>query len=98
MLDEWARLTQAKIEIATLIKEILDPIQRECMEWEKKVLHTTTICLSKGGDLNKSYHRPTLPYPLLKHEYLKTKEALTPMCTDEEVGGYHPVSLEQWAE
>ena len=66
------------------------------MEWERKILHSTTICFPKAGDVAKAYNRPTLPYPLLKHEYLKTKESLMPLCTDEEVGGYHPINLEQW--
>lgn len=66
------------------------------MEWEKRVLHSVAICFPKGGELNKAYHRPTLPYPVPKHEYLKTKEALTLDCPIEELGGYQPLSLEQW--
>lgn len=94
--DEWAQMTQAEIELAALITDSLEPIQIQCMEWEKRVLHSAAICFPKSGDLTKAYHRPTLPFPLLKHEYLKTKEALMPLCTEEEVGGYHPISLEQW--
>ena len=36
--DEWAQLTQAEIELSTLITESLEPIQKECMHWEKKDL------------------------------------------------------------
>ena len=85
--DEWAQLTQAKIEFSALITESLEPIQKECMHWEKRILHSVSICFPKAGDAIKAYNRPTLPYPLLKHEYLKIKESLQPMCIEEEVGG-----------
>lgn len=96
-LDEWAQLTQAEIELVVLITESLEPIQKECMHWEKKILHSAAICFPKAGDASRAYNRPTLPFPLLKHEFLKTKESLQPLCTDEEVGRYHhPINLEQW--
>ena len=62
---------------------------------DRKILQSAAICFPKAGDVTKAYNRPNLPYPLLKHEFLKTKEALTPLYTEEEIGGYHPINLEQ---
>ena len=76
-------MTQAEIELAELITDSLEPIQKECMEWEKRVLHSAPICFLKAGDLTKTYHRTTLPYPLLKHEFLNMEEALTPLSINE---------------
>ena len=55
-LDEWAQLTQAEIELSALITESLEPIQKECMHWEKRILHSASICFPKAGDAIKAYN------------------------------------------
>lgn len=92
-LDE---LTQAEKELYNLIEQNLEPIKKECIEWEQRILRSANLSFFKSGDATKSYHRPTLPYPLLKFETLKTKERLTPECPLEEIGGYQPITLSEW--
>ena len=89
-------LSQEELELASLIQENLEPTQKACMEWEKRILHSSALCFPNRADATKAYNRPMIPYALIKHELIKTKERLTIDCPPEELGGYHPVSLDQW--
>ena len=94
--DDETALSNAKKELRELIDQSLDPILKECMEWERRILHSANLVFFECSDAYKSYNKPTLPYALIKHEQLKTKERLTPNCSQEEIGGYAPITLDQW--
>ena len=66
------------------------------MEWEQQILHCANIVFPKLGDATRLYNKPTLPYVLLKHETIKSRERLMPTCPKEEIGGYYPISLDNW--
>lgn len=89
-------LSRAEVELASLIEETLEPIQKECMEWEQRVLHSCHIVFPNAEEATKAYNKPLIPYALLKHELIKTKERLTIDCRKEELGGYQEISLDQW--
>lgn len=89
-------LSQDEIELAALIQENLEPIQKECMEWEQRVLHSCNLNFPNVDDATKSYNRLMIPYALIKHELIKMKERLTIDYPVEELGSYQPVSLDQW--
>ena len=69
-------------------KEEVDGTVKGCMEWELKVLHSACIHYLTAGDLQKDYHMPTLPYPLLKQEVQLLKAKYLPECPTNEIGGY----------
>ena len=94
--DTLTQLSNAEIELAALISESLEPIQKECMEWEQRILHNCNLIFPNVEDATKAYNRSILPYALLKHEVIQTKERLTLKCPIEEIGGYEAVSLDQW--
>ena len=63
------------------------------MEWELKVLHSACIHYLTAEDIQKEYHMPTLPYPLLKHEVQLIKQKYLPECPTNELGGYEQVPI-----
>ena len=63
-----------------MIEEMLEPIQKQCMEWEQQILHCANIVFPKLGDATRLYNKPTLPYVLIKHETIKSRERLMPTC------------------
>ncbi|WP_208972753.1 hypothetical protein, partial [Escherichia coli] len=66
------------------------------MDWERRILHSSALCFPKKEDAYSDYNRPLLPYALIKHENIKTRERLTVNCPPEELGGYQPISMAQW--
>ena len=73
----WRRMTQST-----------DDIQKDCMEWERRILHSACITLLTPSAVRASYHLPTLPFPLLKLEVELLKQTLLPQCPLNEMGGY----------
>ena len=69
----------------------IDDIQKDCMEWERRILHSACITLLTPAAVRASYHLPTLPYPLLKLEVELVKQTLLPQCPINELGGYQQV-------
>lgn len=51
--DLHGQLTQADIELTALIAKSLEPIQKECMAWEKRILHSASFSFPKVGDAEK---------------------------------------------
>lgn len=67
----------------TAEQELLDAMSREsrrmvkdCMEWEKRVLHSAALTLLTPEKIQEHYKVPSLPYPLLKLECQMLKEKL----------------------
>ena len=75
--DTLEQLSQEELELASLIEENLEPTQKSCMEWEKRILHSSALCFPNRADATKAYNRAMIPYALIKHELIKTKERLT---------------------
>ncbi len=61
------------------------------------VLHLANLANLRHGDATKAYHLPTLPYPLLHQESLLLKQKMTPDCPQEELGGFEPITVEEWS-
>ena len=64
-------------------QEILDAMSREsrrmirdCMDWEKRVLHSASQTMLTPENIQEHYKVPTLPYPLLKQEVQLLKQTL----------------------
>lgn len=83
-------------------KELMDRLNREskrnisdCMEWEKRILHSSALTLLTPKAIYEHYNTPTLPYPLLKLECLLLKKNLLSNCPTNELGGYAGVSIEE---
>lgn len=83
-------------ELYDLREQSLEPIQPQCIEWEKRVLHCEGQVFPSSGDVTKAYNKPTLPYTVVKYESMKTREKLTPDFPEEEIGGFAPISLKEW--
>ena len=58
-------ILQAQKELRQRIAQSTNDIQKDCMEWERRILHSTCITLLTPAVVRASYHLPTLPYPLL---------------------------------
>ena len=67
------------------------------MEWELKVLHSACIHYLTAEDIQKDYHMPMLPYPLLKQEVQLLKRKFLPDCSKNELGGYEQMPIQDVA-
>ena len=66
-------------------REVLEAMSREskrnikdCMQWEKRVLHSSAMTLITPESIQEHYRTPTLPYPLAGMSNAQT-EASTAM-------------------
>ena len=91
------RQTDIEKELESRIRLEVDAVVKECMEWEKHVLHLANLTYLKHGVGTIDYHMPTLPYPLIKQEVLLRKNTHIAQCPPiEDLGGYLPVIMDQW--
>ena len=74
----------------------LKPLLKAIMEWEHRILHSANVYYLNRGDATADYHQPTLPLPLLKQEVIHSKKQFLPGIREEELGGYEPITMEQW--
>ena len=89
-------ISQAKREWKERIAQSTSDVQKDCMEWERRILHSACITLLTPAALRASYHLPTLPYPLLKLEVKLLKQTLLPQCPINELGGYQQVPIKDY--
>ncbi|WP_208972694.1 hypothetical protein, partial [Escherichia coli] len=61
-------ISEAEQELRRHIEESLEPLQKECMEWERRILHCANLSFKKPEEATKAWNQPTLPYALMKHE------------------------------
>ena len=59
-------LSKAEKELRRRMAQSQDDIQKDCMEWERRILHSACITLLTPTVVRASYHLPTLPYPLIE--------------------------------
>ena len=71
----------------------LDAMVKDCMEWERRIIHSATIILLTPKAIKENYHMPTLPYPLLKQEVQMLKQSLLPHGPTNKSGGYQGVPI-----
>lgn len=84
------RETDLEVELNKQMQNEIDEIVKECMQWEKDIIHSATLALTSD------YHMPTLPYPLLKQEVFMIKKQYLPQCPIDQLGGYNTIRLEDW--
>ena len=89
-------LSKAEKELRRRMAQSEDDIQKDCMEWERRILHSACITLLTPSAVRASYHLPTLPYPLLKLEVELLKQTLLPQCPLNEMGGYQQVPIKDY--
>ena len=89
-------------EVLDAEKDLMDRLNsesrrniRDCMKWEKRILHSSALTLLTPKSIYEHYNTPTLPYPLLKLECLLLKKKLLPNCPTNELGGYAGVPVEE---
>ena len=70
---------------------------KECMRWERRILHSSALTLLTPEAIYEHYRTPTLPYPLLKLECQLLKKKLLPNCEMNELGGYADVPVSEHA-
>ena len=89
-------LSKAEKELRRRMAQSQDDIQKDCMEWERRILHSACITLLTLAAVRASYHLSTLPYPLLKLEVELLKQTLSPQCPITEMGGYQQVPIKDY--
>lgn len=92
-VKEYLRLEQ---ELKDKILQEIDPIAKENMEWELRILHSANMDFFQYGDAYRYFHTPTLPLPLLKLESEACAKKLRPDVLDDELGGWHEIDLNDW--
>ena len=88
--------TKLEDDLTLQMEASQDPILRENLEWEKRVIHSANREFFKYGDTYNYYHTPTLPLPLLKLESEALIGKLRPQCPEEEMGGYQDIDVKDW--
>lgn len=86
-------ISQLEAELRQRIEEATDNVEKDCMEWERQILHFACITFLTPAALHASYHMPSLPYPLLKLEVQMLQRTLLPECPTNELGGYEQVPI-----
>ena len=89
-------ISKSEKELRRRMAQSTDDIQKDCMEWERRILHSTCITLLTPSAVRASYHLPTLPFPLLKLEVELLKQTLLPQCLLNEMGGYQQVPIKDY--
>ncbi|KAI5081241.1 hypothetical protein GOP47_0004424 [Adiantum capillus-veneris] len=81
-------------ELKEKIQWEVDAVIKECMDWERRLLHSVCIVYLTPEAIHADYHMPTLPYPLLKQEVQLMKKKFLPECPTYELGGYAQVPIQ----
>lgn len=88
------RETDLEVELKRQIQNEVDEVAKECMQWEKDILHSAALAYLTPKFITADYHMPTLPYPLLKQEVFMIKKQYLPQCPIDQLGGYNQIQLE----
>ncbi len=92
-IQEFLKLEQ---EIKDRIAQETEPIAKENMEWELRIIHSANTKFFAYGDTYSYFHTPTLPLPLLKLESEACAKKLRPDVLDDELGGWEEIDVQDW--
>ena len=70
-------------------------VVKDCMEWERRILHSAALTFLTPESIGENYYMPTLPYPLLKQEVLLLKQRLLPQCPTNEIFKWRQIWLQR---
>lgn len=94
--QRYPHLPEVEEELQQKIDMETNPLIRENMEWERRILHSGCLALLTPEDFKKPEFGPSLPYALLKLEVLQIKQRLQINVPTNELGGYAQIPVKDY--